>query len=52
MVNLVKAQENEGETPGTKQLDLKPMKHGYMHERHVPRRKRKVRKPHNATSET
>ena len=25
------------------------MKHGYMHERHVPRRKRKVSKPHNAT---
>ena len=31
----------------TKQHDLKPMKHGYMHERHVPRRKRKVSKPHN-----
>ena len=26
MVNLVKTQENEAETPGTKQLDLKPMK--------------------------
>ena len=49
MVNLVKTQENEAETPGTKQLDLKPMKHSYMHERHVPRRKRKVSKPHNAT---
>ena len=49
MVNLVKTQENEAETPGTKQLDLKPMKHSYMQERHVPRRKRKVSKPHNAT---
>ena len=49
MVNLVKTQENEAETPGTKQLDLKPMKHGYMHERHVPRRNRKVSKSHNAT---
>ena len=26
MVNLVKTQENEAETPGTKQLALKPMK--------------------------
>ena len=26
MVNLIKTQENEAETPGTKQLDLKPMK--------------------------
>ena len=25
------------------------MKHDYIHERHVPRRKRKVSKPHNAT---
>ena len=25
------------------------MKHGYMHESHVPRRKSKVNKPHNAT---
>ena len=51
MVNLVKTQENEAETPGSTQLDLKPMKYGYMHETHVPRRKRKVimSKPHNAT---
>ena len=28
---------------------LEPMKYGYMHERQVPRRKRKGSKPHNAT---
>ena len=51
MVNLVKTQENEAETPGTKQLDLKPMKQLVirMKDTDVPSRKRKLSKPHNAT---
>ena len=50
MVNLIKTRENEAETPGSKQLDLKPMKHGYMPERHVLGRKRKVSKPQLKTT--
>ena len=31
MVILVKTEENEAETSGTKHLDLKPMNHGYIY---------------------
>ena len=31
LVNLVKTQENEAETSGSKQLDLTPMNHGYIY---------------------